>query len=635
MSAGTSSRKRVIMDSDEEDVPAPQAGPSTAKRPRHSPSIEEPELQPPSTAKGKGKEKAPPPQSSSSRSRPPSTSTGPADSRAHRRRKTSRTVVTVTPTATTSNGESPADSVPTLVSSDHEEDKLPGPSTTRDETDEKPPPANAAAPSDDLDELARLRRELASKDALIQKHQDAFSSLQTALQCQICLEIMWDPYITSCGHTSCLSCLQSWFKSPPPDHNPNDPQPLAPHLRRKTCPTCRAPIRTRPTPVFIVKSVIGIAKPFFEDSALASENEVRPVPIVPGANGAGRQQPPDPWAGIFPAPRRPGEGGRHRHHDEDVDGVIEDEADGVLRIFNDLADDGGLTDDDEDDDADPPYPYFNAEDYFPWFGEAEPWHEDDEDVESDGGSYVPGEENEMHGFIVSDEDVDGESDSEEDDEPRGSSPHGHEDPHRQSDDDESGLESYPSGWGIRTRTRHLRDRGHQDSEDERRLRSEQARERERFMFGDGEFLERDQPQVAGPSRTRGRNRIQSDDEEDEPALPRARRARLFIESDDEEEPGELNHGHPDHDAGDFNADGEGERGWIGDQELYEDDEGEGEEEQDVERYYIPDYLDADDVGRDEEEEDDYPEDDYPEDDYGHGYHDGHHTWGDDGGDWGY
>ncbi|KAG8950130.1 hypothetical protein FRC04_007985 [Tulasnella sp. 424] len=552
MPSGTSSRKRMIMDSDEEDVAFPPAGPSTFKRPRHStPSVEEPQVAP-STDKGKGKEKAQSSHHSPSRPRGPPSSKPPSDTRVHRRRKTPRAVVTVTPTTSATSGDSPADSVPTLVSSDHEDDNVPGPSTSKAVVDAQPPPQTERS-SDDSDELARLRKELASKDALIQKHHDAFSTLQNALQCQICLEIMWDPYI-----------------------------------------------------------IIGIAKPYFDPSAIASESEARPVPIVPGAVAG---QPVDPWVGIFPPLHRPGEGGRHRHHEEDVDGVIEDAEDHVLRcvdclyeifdgvcagcgrIFNDLQDDGGFTDEDEEDEeGHPVFPFFELGLhglFHPWHPEADPWNDEDDEVESDSGSDDDEEDNEMHDFIVSDEHEDvqegGGRISEDDDDDVGvhgsqgrwdENHHNWNPVHDWADSEADGDE-----WSEQDRhdERPIQPRGPrpEDSEDERRLRSEQARERERFMYGNGEYPERAQPRDAGPSRTGSRNRlvILSDDEDDDHLVEEER--SVAGESADED------NGGADRDRG---------RGWIDDHELYQvysDDE--EHEEDDVEQHYF-EGEDGDDYG---------------------------------------
>lgn len=127
---------------------------------------------------------------------------------------------------------------------------------------------------------------------------------------------------------------------------------MAPQFSRKSCPTCRASVDTRPVASFILKSILGAAKPHFED---VEENN-RPVPVAPGNNH-------DPWEGIFPPIYR------HRHY-EPPDGVLDDEEDGVLRcrecfyevwngsctgcgrVFDDLDHDGGLMNDALHDDGD-------------------------------------------------------------------------------------------------------------------------------------------------------------------------------------------------------------------------------------------------------------------------------------------
>ena len=68
--------------------------------------------------------------------------------------------------------------------------------------------------------------------------------------------------------------------------NIDEPLPLI--LRKKTCPFCRAVIRSRPLPLFILKSLLSV---------LAKSKSRGPADLV-------RQSPPpdldDPWAEIFP-----------------------------------------------------------------------------------------------------------------------------------------------------------------------------------------------------------------------------------------------------------------------------------------------------------------------------------------------
>ncbi|KAG8934208.1 hypothetical protein FRC02_010378 [Tulasnella sp. 418] len=216
----------------------------------------------------------------------------------------------------------------------------PTPTLTEDEVESQVIPkdeilnSSQSSPDTIQDQLTRLNKELALKNDLLERHQATFSAMQTALQCQICMEVLRDPYMqafssfatcpyssishfsTSCGHTACVGCLQEWFRAPPPGAGDADP-PLVPHLRPKSCPTCRAPLRNRPIRFFLANSMITIVSPHFDLDA-AEHFAQRGVRIVPGG------QPPDPWAGLFPPD--------DLHHHRPARGLIVDHDDGgILR----------------------------------------------------------------------------------------------------------------------------------------------------------------------------------------------------------------------------------------------------------------------------------------------------------------
>ncbi|EGO01029.1 hypothetical protein SERLA73DRAFT_179065 [Serpula lacrymans var. lacrymans S7.3] len=140
--------------------------------------------------------------------------------------------------------------------------------------------------------ISQLTKELASKNELIEKHQNTLSQFQQAITCQICLDLMHKPYaLAPCGHLACYDCLVQWFKAPPADGR--GPAPPA-QLRKKICPHCRTVVKERPVEVWDVKNMAsGLSK-----SGLVS----LPEPIVrPTNNNAGgsSQSASDPWAGIF------------------------------------------------------------------------------------------------------------------------------------------------------------------------------------------------------------------------------------------------------------------------------------------------------------------------------------------------
>lgn len=158
------------------------------------------------------------------------------------------------------------------------------------------------------------------------KCNELINNIESNLQCQICLEILSRPFTLSpCGHVFCQNCLQDWFRSAPPaeDEMYDDADPLALIYRTKTCPCCRTAVRSRPTQLFIIKSIT---------SAL---NKVKP-------SGSRRNSPPpdpDPWAGIFPGPDD------LLSTDEDEDETDEEDDDGFGWVYGE---DGYGTDSDEE-----------------------------------------------------------------------------------------------------------------------------------------------------------------------------------------------------------------------------------------------------------------------------------------------
>ena len=100
------------------------------------------------------------------------------------------------------------------------------------------------------------------------------------------LLIQYARRLSPCGHVLCQGCLQSWFRSAPPaeDEMHDEEDPLALVYRTKTCPCCRAVVRSRPTQLFIIKSIASAL-----DKAKSADSRRNSPPPDP-----------DPWAGIFP-----------------------------------------------------------------------------------------------------------------------------------------------------------------------------------------------------------------------------------------------------------------------------------------------------------------------------------------------
>ncbi|KAF9820837.1 hypothetical protein IEO21_01064 [Rhodonia placenta] len=122
---------------------------------------------------------------------------------------------------------------------------------------------------------------------LTKKSDEIVANVETNLTCQICMDLLSRPHgLSPCGHVLCQGCLQEWFRSAPPnDEDMHDDFPDDVLYRKKTCPCCRTAVRSRPIPIFLVKSLASAI-----EKAKAS-------PSAPP-----RATPPpedDPWAGIF------------------------------------------------------------------------------------------------------------------------------------------------------------------------------------------------------------------------------------------------------------------------------------------------------------------------------------------------
>ena len=76
---------------------------------------------------------------------------------------------------------------------------------------------------------------------LLRSWEKSISDLRALTDCAICSRPFYEPYIISCGHTFCFSCLEQYFSTGVP--------------RRKTCPSCRQPVSQEPAPNFALRDV--------------------------------------------------------------------------------------------------------------------------------------------------------------------------------------------------------------------------------------------------------------------------------------------------------------------------------------------------------------------------------------------
>ncbi|KAL2809936.1 hypothetical protein BJX63DRAFT_403442 [Aspergillus granulosus] len=75
----------------------------------------------------------------------------------------------------------------------------------------------------------------------LQGHVDDIRAL---IQCGICIRPLYEPFTLACGHTFCYGCLSSWFAEG--------------RSNNKTCPDCRAPVKSQPAPAYLVRAVVQL-----------------------------------------------------------------------------------------------------------------------------------------------------------------------------------------------------------------------------------------------------------------------------------------------------------------------------------------------------------------------------------------
>ncbi|KAF2142076.1 uncharacterized protein K452DRAFT_326606 [Aplosporella prunicola CBS 121167] len=80
-------------------------------------------------------------------------------------------------------------------------------------------------------------------EELLKTFRSDLDSLRSLVTCKICDRLLYEPYVISCGHTYCYSCLCTWFVN---------------NRSRKTCPDCRATVVQPPAPAYLVREMASV-----------------------------------------------------------------------------------------------------------------------------------------------------------------------------------------------------------------------------------------------------------------------------------------------------------------------------------------------------------------------------------------
>ncbi|KZS87979.1 hypothetical protein SISNIDRAFT_490497 [Sistotremastrum niveocremeum HHB9708] len=139
---------------------------------------------------------------------------------------------------------------------------------------------------------------------VLERHTRLLSTLSSVLSCDICLDMLEDPYtLYPCGHVACGQCLISWFKTPGQGHDRRvHDAPLT--MQSKICPKCRCQIFSAPVRAFALQAVVRSLREFDSRASLES---------LP-------KEAKEPWLDIFPP-----------IHNRSVQVIIDDEDGGISR----------------------------------------------------------------------------------------------------------------------------------------------------------------------------------------------------------------------------------------------------------------------------------------------------------------
>lgn len=67
--------------------------------------------------------------------------------------------------------------------------------------------------------------------------------IRSIITCRVCVKPLYEPFTIECGHTFCYSCLVSWFEK---------------NRANKSCPDCRAKVKRKPAPAYLVCSFANV-----------------------------------------------------------------------------------------------------------------------------------------------------------------------------------------------------------------------------------------------------------------------------------------------------------------------------------------------------------------------------------------
>lgn len=117
------------------------------------------------------------------------------------------------------------------------------------------------------------------------------------LQCQICTEFMSSPFVLTCGHNFCLTCIREWLTA------------------HRNCPICRSSVKHRPVLNYVVREILEIL--IRRQDILSAETSSWRLQQE-AQDDFLRENIADPFPGLFRNSLFSTHGGRLRDHEDNI-----------------------------------------------------------------------------------------------------------------------------------------------------------------------------------------------------------------------------------------------------------------------------------------------------------------------------
>ncbi|KAM0722001.1 hypothetical protein Q7P37_002927 [Cladosporium fusiforme] len=115
-------------------------------------------------------------------------------------------------------------------------------SSDSEDTHSHSPPAMPTATSIPPATHAPVSQQACHHEQALKRLEPDLDAMRSLITCKVCQRFLSEPYGLACGHTYCYVCLDAWLVA----------------QRKRTCPDCRATIKTQPVPSYLIREMTRV-----------------------------------------------------------------------------------------------------------------------------------------------------------------------------------------------------------------------------------------------------------------------------------------------------------------------------------------------------------------------------------------